>query len=71
MSKSFKKPVIKDKSGKKHYHRRIRSRIKNIIRSKDITELEDELLPLEQELINDYNYSDYELWLEDDKYKRK
>jgi len=71
MGKSYKKPIVKDKSGKKGYHSRIRSRVKNIIRSKDITELEDALLPLDQELINDYDYSDYKLILDDDKYKRK
>lgn len=62
MSRSRKKPIIKDgpRNYKKSsaYWRPIRRVIKE--RVKYLNEaLEDEQLPIPQEIINDYDYSDY------------
>jgi len=61
MGKSFKKnPVGKIKGwDKDNYWRRVRGATKNILRSKDIQELEEVPLPNPQEIVNDYEYTDY------------
>ena len=57
MSRSRRKPFIKDapRNAKKStlYWRRVRSRIKNSLRS------QHEELPHPKEIVNDYDYSDY------------
>jgi hypothetical protein len=61
MSKSFKKnPVVKNKGwDKDNYWRRVRGATKNILRSKDISELEEVPLPNPKEIVNDYEYNDW------------
>ena len=61
MGKSFKKhPVNKIKGrDKENYWRRVRGTTKNILRSKDINELEEVPLPDPKEIVNDYEYVDY------------
>ena len=81
MSRSYKKPIIRDKPFTKTYHRSIRRNIKNDIRSiindelglNDYLDLEDEmddkLLNLElrnfKEIVNDYDYCDWKIDLRD------
>lgn len=72
MSRSKRKPYIKDKP-RNHkrttlYWSRIRSVIKNKLRSSN---LEDVVLPNPREIINDYDYCDYSFLSEDDKHTRK
>lgn len=59
MGKSFKKEPVKKINGsaKKEYWSRIRSATKNVIRSKDIEDL-DEVIPDPKTIINDYDYVD-------------
>lgn len=72
MSKSFKKNnVQKDKGDKTLYRRKVRSRIKNIIRSRDIEELSEDLLPTDSELESDYNYCDWKYFSDNEKDRRK
>ncbi len=61
MSKSFKKnPVGKLKGlNKDKYWSRVRATTKNILRSKDISELEEVALPSPKTIVNDYDYVDY------------
>jgi hypothetical protein len=75
MSRSRRKPIIKDKP-RNHkasiYYRRVRRAVKQSIKK------EEELQPLSREIVNDYDYCDYIMgfggwWghLDDDKWKRK
>ncbi len=61
MSKSFKKnPVGKVKGfDKDKYWSRVRATTKNILRNKDISELEEVALPSPKTIVNDYDYVDY------------
>ncbi len=61
MGKSYKKnPVVKDKGfDKDNYWRRVRGTTKNILRSKDISELEEVPLPNPKTIVNDYDYRDW------------
>ena len=77
MSKSRRKPVIKDgprneKKGTK-YNRTVRRVIKDKV--KYLSEiLDDETLPDPKEIINDYNYSDYHIdyrFMDDDEMLKK
>jgi hypothetical protein len=83
MSRSYKKAIFKDKPRNykaSTYYRRVRSVIKNIIRScKDIDSLE---LPNSKVLVNQYDYCDYKFDFENrsvteyeknqkEKYRRK
>jgi hypothetical protein len=56
MSRSFKKPIIKDKPRNKKassYYRSVRRVIKQAIKS------DSEIIPKSQEIVNDYDYCDY------------
>lgn len=55
MSRSYKKAIYKDNTGKKTYWRRIRSRWKNLMRSG----ADPEQLPSEKTIVNDWDYCDY------------
>jgi len=70
MSRSFKKVAIsKDNGGKnnkKLYHRQVRSSIKTRLRSMDIEDIDEDVLPVQQEIVNDYNYSDWKFVCEGD-----
>lgn len=79
MSRSRKKPIIKDRprNEKKStlYWRRIRSRINQKVRSL-ISDPEKDDIPNPKTLINDYNYCDYIIdyrdgWAKGDKYETR
>lgn len=69
MSRSKKKPIIKDKSRNykrtSAYWRRVRRVTKQAVKKGE------ELLPAPREIVNDYDYCDYIIHSKDDKYKRK
>jgi len=74
MSRSYKKTPVTKRDGvmKDTYWRTVRSRTKNILRSKDIEELDEDGLPDPKTIINDYNYIDSINYDEDNlKNKRK
>lgn len=58
MGKSFKKTPIKKIKGPKkdNYWGAIRSKTKNVLRSKHYSEIDDELLPDPKTIINDCDY---------------
>ena len=59
MSKSRKKPIVKDKTDGAKYHRTIRRVTNEKVRYlKD--DLDDEGLRNPKEIVNDYNFSDWE-----------
>ena len=60
MSKSFKKnPVGKVKGFQKDdYWSKVRATTKNILRSKDVSELEEVALPSPKSIVNDYDVVD-------------
>ena len=74
MSRSKREPIIKDRprNHKKStiYWRTIRSVWNNIIKSFK-GDYEDFDLPNEKTIVNDYDYSDYKFFTDDEKYKRK
>lgn len=74
MSRSRKKPIIKDKGLKNLYWRKIRSRINQLVRGFK-RDQENTELPDPKSLMNDYDYSDYKIdasdWKDADKHKRK
>ena len=61
MSKSYKKPIHKDKGFMKSaYHKKVRVNVNQALReAKKLEEIEDLILPEAKELINDYDYRDY------------
>lgn len=63
MSRSYKKAIYKDKGIKSIYWRIVRSHTKNFIRTKRHS-IEEEIIPLNKEVVNDYNYCDYIINLE-------
>lgn len=70
MSRSKRKPIVKDKPsvGKRKYHRKIRRVTKSKVKSIE----EDDILPLPQDLINDWNYCDWFIDFRNNaKYKKK
>lgn len=69
MGKSYKKELVKKINGsvKKDYWSRVRSVTKNVIRSKDIEDLDDSI-PDPKSIINDYNYIDG-TWRDEDNNK--
>lgn len=74
MSKSFKKNPVQKIRGrqKEDYWSKVRSKTKTVLRSKHYTEIDEELLPHEKEIVNDYDYIEQIGRNEDDpKYKRK
>jgi hypothetical protein len=74
MSRSKKEPIVKERprNYKKStiYWRKVRSVVKNTIKSfkEDWKDLE---IPNPKTIVNDYDYSDYTLFLNDEKNKRK
>jgi len=71
MSRSHKKPILKDKANVALYWRTIRHRIKQQV-NKLIKEDPDEVRISEpKELINDYNYCDWKLDYRDPYFKGK
>jgi len=76
MSKSRRKPIIKDKPRNEkrgaRYHRTIR-RVTNEKVRYLYEALEDEELPDPKEIVNDYNYSDYriDLRFRDNEFSKK
>lgn len=68
MSRSYKKPWIKDKP-KLNYNKIIRSNINQIVKSM-LTE-EDVEIPNHRTIVNDYDVCDYKFELNNEKYKRK
>jgi hypothetical protein len=72
MSKSRKKPIVKDKTDGAKYHRTIRRVTNEKVRYlKD--DLDDEGLRNPKEIVNDYNFSDWEfdLRFRDDEMSKK
>jgi hypothetical protein len=74
MSRSNKKPIVKDKGLKDIYWRKIRSKINQLVRGfKNDPENDD--VPNPKSLMNDYSYSDYTIdfthWPDDNKWKKK
>ena len=77
MSRSQKKPIIKDKGYKKIYHRICKRNVRNYLNShKD--DLENIIIPNFKSIVNDYDYCDYKIDLrfknknnQFNKYKRK
>lgn len=72
MSKSRKKPIVKDKTDGAKYHRTIRRVTNEKVRYlKD--DLDDEGLRNPKEIVNDYNFSDWEfdLRFRDDELSKK
>ena len=68
MSRSYKKPYIKDR-GLTEYNRIIRSRINQLVRK---MKYEDEVeLPHPKTIINDYSICDYIWYMDEPKYTRK
>lgn len=70
MSRSVKKPIIKDKSRNSKastYYRRVRRVIKQKLKESDIEEVE---LPNSKEIVNDYDYMDYKWDLRNSKNKK-
>jgi hypothetical protein len=70
MSRSWKKPWIKDKTNL-NYSKIIRSRINQIVRSILKKDPEEVVLPNPKTIINDYDISDYRFKLENKKQIRK
>jgi hypothetical protein len=70
MSRSWKKPWIKDKTTL-NYSKIIRSRINQIVRSILKKDPEEVVLPNPKTIINDYDISDYRFKLENKKQIRK
>ena len=68
MGKSFKKNlIVKDKKPKNNlYWKTVRSSVKNKLRSMDIEEIEEGVIPDVKEIVNDYNYRDYEIHYDKD-----
>jgi hypothetical protein len=58
MSRSRKKPIVKDKTDGAKYHRTIRRVTNEKVRYLEDA-LEDEELPDPKSIVNDYNYSDW------------
>lgn len=74
MSRSYKKNPVQKIRGrsKEDYWSTIRSRTKTVLRSKDPSEIDDEILLDPKEIINDYNYTETIIIDEDNsKLKRK
>lgn len=73
MSKSRKLPIFKDKGLKGIYHRIVKRRIKNYLKS-NFLRLQDEdfdcNIPNPKTIVSDYNYSDYTIDLHYEKGKR-
>lgn len=73
MSKSRKLPIFKDKGLKVIYHRIVKRRIKNYLKS-NFLRLQDEdfdcNIPNPKTIVSDYNYSDYTIDLRYEKGKR-
>lgn len=72
MSRSRKKPIVKDKTDGSKYHRTIRRVTNQKVKYLE-DELDDEGLRDPKEIINDYNYSDYrhDLRFRDDEISKK
>lgn len=69
MSKSYRKPIIKDKprnvKASTLYWRHVRSAIKQVIRNNRIEDMNSyDLKNIPKETINDYNYCDYKIYPE-------
>lgn len=80
MSRSRKKPIIKDapRNYKKStlYWRRIRSVVNQKVRGFINGQREDDTLPIPKEIVNDYDYCDYKIdyrkgWAKNDKNKER
>ena len=74
MSRSYKKNPVRKIRGKskEEYWSTVRSRTKTVLRSKDPSDIDDELLIDPKDIINDYNYTDTIIIDEDNpKFKRK
>lgn len=61
MSKSYKKPIYKDKGWAKDiYHKKLRVNVNQALREAAKSgDVEDLILPEAREVVNDYEYSDY------------
>lgn len=70
MSRSFRKPWIKDKP-KLNYNKIIRSNINQIVKSMLIKDVEKIELPSHKTIVNDWDICDYKYESEKEKYKRK
>lgn len=70
MSRSYKKPWIKDKTTI-NYSKIIRSRINQIVKSLLNKDPEEVVLPNPKTIVNDYDISDYRYKLENKKQIRK
>jgi len=72
MSKSKKRPIIKDKTDGAKYHRTIRRVTNEKVRYLE-DELDDEGLRDPKEIVNDYNYQDWkcDLRFRDDEMSKK
>jgi len=72
MSKSRKKPIVKDKTDGAKYHRTIRRVTNEKVRYLE-DELDDEGLRNPKEIVNDYNFSDwkFDLRFRDDEISKK
>ena len=72
MSRSRKKPIVKDKTDGAKYHRTIRRVTNEKVRYLN-DELDDEGLRNPKEIVNDYNFSDWEfdLRFRDDEMSKK
>ena len=86
MSRSTKKPILKDKP-RNHkrtsmYWRKVRRSTANKLRTyvvnivgSDLQDIDEPLLPKPQEIVNDYDYCDWIMYLDDpeevEKYSRK
>ena len=73
MSRSYRKPIIKDRPRNKKksslYWRIIRRHLKNLMKSTTFEHFMD--LPNPKTILNDYDYSDYKFINCDKKYTRK
>ena len=62
MSKSYKRPIVKDGAGYGKYYRTIKRRVRQYLRE-SLKRLDDPtfnfIIPKEKELVNDYNVCDW------------
>jgi len=73
MSRSFRKPYLKDKGYKDIYNRVVRSSNNQQIRDiKNLIDTETYEIKNKKEIIDDYTYSDFKFYMKNEvKYKRK
>lgn len=64
MSRSYRKPYFKDKSGKPNYHKKIRRIIKYCISKQKLNIDLSFQLPQFKEIVNDWDFCDYSFNLE-------